>query len=140
LNTTIGLLRDAHGWEFRDAHELEAPVDYHEIRGHLRVGTVIIADGGLNARIGTGNVTSDEDNLVRAAVGDAISAIAADLPNHDPLQVHYILWNFFRAICRREVPACCSGGGFRSMNWTRHIRNHLPGPKPAIPVDFPRFV
>jgi hypothetical protein len=106
----IGLLRDAHGWEFEDAHELGAPVDYHEIRGHLRIGTVIIADSELNARIGTGNVTGDEDNLVRAAIGDAISAIAADLPNHDALQVHYILWNFFRAICRREVPACCSGG------------------------------
>jgi hypothetical protein len=111
----IGLLRDAHGWEFKDAHELGAPVDYHEIRGHLRVGTVIIADSDLNAKIGTGNVTSDEDNLVRAAIGDAISAIAADLPNHDPLQVHYILWNLFRAICRREVPACCSGGTI-SMN------------------------
>jgi hypothetical protein len=106
----IGLLRDAQGWEFRDAHELEAPVDYHEIRGHLRVGTVIITDGGLNARIGTGNVTSDEDNLVRAAVGDAISAIAVDLPNYDPLQVHYVLWNLFRAICLRETPACCPGG------------------------------
>jgi hypothetical protein len=111
----IGLLRDAHGWEFKDAHELGAPVDYHEIRGHLRVGTVIIADSDLNARIGIGNITSDEDNLVRAAIGDAISAIAADLPNHDPLQVHYILWNFFRAICRREVPACRPGGTI-SMN------------------------
>jgi hypothetical protein len=106
----IGLLRDAHGWEFKDAHELGAPVDYHEIRGHLRVGTVIIADRDLNARIGTGNVTSDEDNLVRAAIGDVISAIAVDLPNYDPLQVHYLLWNLIRAICRRETPACCPGG------------------------------
>jgi hypothetical protein len=47
---------------------------------------------------------------VRAAIGDAISAIAADLPNYDPLQVHYVLWNLFRAICRRETPACCPGG------------------------------
>jgi hypothetical protein len=106
----IGLLRDAHSWEFKDAHQLGAPVDYHEIRGHLRVGTVIVTDSDLNARIGTGNVTSDEDNLVRAAIGDAISAIAADLPNFDPLQVHYLLWNFFRAVCRRETPACCAGG------------------------------
>jgi hypothetical protein len=106
----IGLLRDAHGWEFGDAHDLGAPVDYHEIRGHLRLGTVIIADSDLNARLGTGDVTSDEDNLVRAAIGDAISAIAADLPNYDPLKVHYVLWNFFRAICRREIPACCPGG------------------------------
>ena len=106
----IGLLRDAHGWEFKDAHELGAPVDYHEIRGHLRVGTVIIADSDLNARIAIGNVTSDEDNLVRTAIGDAISVIAADLSNYDPLQVHYVLWNFFRAVCRRETPACCTRG------------------------------
>jgi hypothetical protein len=106
----IGLLRDAHGWEFKDAHELEAPVDYHEIRGHLRVGTVIIADGDLKARIDTGDITSDEDNLVRTAIGIAISAISADLPNYDALQVHYILWNHFRAICKRERPACRRGG------------------------------
>ena len=110
----IGRLRDAHGWDFKDAHELGAPVDYHEIRGHLRLGTVIIADGDLNARIGTGNITSDEDNLVRAAIGEAISAIAAGLPNYDPLQVHYVLWNLFRAICRRETPACCPGGTISS--------------------------
>jgi len=135
----IGLLRDAHGWQFKDAHELGAPVDYHEIRGHLRVGTVIIADRDLNARIGTGNVTSDEDNLVRAAIGDAISAIAADLPNHDPLQVHYILWNFFRAICRREVPACRPGGTISMDELDQAYMESFAEPNIDNPCGFSSF-
>jgi hypothetical protein len=106
----IGLLRDAHGWRFQDAHELGAPVDYHEIRGHLRIGTVTVTDVSWRPRFQSEIISSDDDNLVRSAISKAIVAISNWLPNRDPLHVHYVLWNYFRALCRRDKPVCCKGG------------------------------
>jgi hypothetical protein len=106
----VGVLRDAHGWEFEDSRKLGPPVDYHEIRGHLRIGTVSVSDKGLSARIQSNNVAEHEDHLFRAAVSDAVIAIAGELPNLDALQVHYVLWNYFRALCRRDKPVCKKEG------------------------------
>jgi hypothetical protein len=105
----IGLLRDAHGWEFRDAHRLGAPVDYHEIRGHLRIGTVIVQDSGMRLRFQSDTVTDRDDIAIRAAISEAIVAVAEDVLGNDALKVHYILWNYFRSLCRRYKPIC--GGG-----------------------------
>jgi hypothetical protein len=105
----IGLLRDAHGWKFRDAHRLGSPVDYHEIRGHLRIGTVIVQDSGMQDRFRSDAITDYDDIVVRRAISDAIVAIAEDVPGHDALQVHYILWNYFRSLCRRRKPICDGG-------------------------------
>jgi len=102
----IGLLRDVHGWEFSNAHELGAPVDYHEIRGHLRMGTVVINDRMLEAKIKSDCVSDREDRLIRDGVSDAIEAIARYAEGTDPLKVHYILWKYFRVVCRREEPNC----------------------------------
>ena len=105
----IGLLRDAHGWEFKDAHRLGAPVDYHEIRGHLRIGTVIVKDSGMRFRFQSDTVTDCDDIVIRAAISEAIVAIARDVPGSDALKVHYILWNYFRSLCRRYKPICSRG-------------------------------
>jgi hypothetical protein len=106
----IGLLRDAHGWGFDDAHELGAPVDYHEIRGHLRIGTVVINDSALKERLKSDRVSDGEDQVIRAAVSTAIDSIAQYIEGGDPLKVHYMLWKYFRAICRRYEPNCCVRG------------------------------
>jgi hypothetical protein len=106
----IGLLRDAHGWEFRDAHRLGAPVDYHEIRGHLRIGTVVVRDSALRRRFQSDALTDYDDIVIRAAISEAIVAIAGDVPGNDALKVHYILWNYFRSLCRRYKPICSRGG------------------------------
>jgi hypothetical protein len=106
----IGLLRDVHGWEFRDAHYVSAPVDYHEIRGHLRIGTVVINDSELKTRIQSDVVSGDEDNLIRSEVSNAIDEIASNVAGCDPLKVHYILWKYFRALCRRNGPSCLTRG------------------------------
>jgi hypothetical protein len=95
----IGLLRDAHGWEFADAHELGPPVDYHEIRGHLRIGTVSVEDSGLRSRIQSDTVSNDDDHAIRAVISEAVVAISRDLPDTDPLRVHYVLWKYFRTLC-----------------------------------------
>jgi hypothetical protein len=102
----IGLLRDAHGWEFSNDRELGAPVDYHEIRGHLRIGTVVIRDKMLAAKIESDSVSEHEDHLIRDGVSSAINAIAQCSERADPLRIHYILWKYFRTICRREEPNC----------------------------------
>jgi hypothetical protein len=102
----IGLLRDAHGWEFSNVDELGAPVDYHEIRGHLRIGTVIINDRILDAKIKSDCISDDEDRLIREGVSNAIDTIARYAMGADSLKVHYIFWNYFRVICRREEPNC----------------------------------
>lgn len=36
----LELLRSQCGWQFVDVENLSAPVDYHEVRGHFRLGTV----------------------------------------------------------------------------------------------------
>ena len=102
----IGLLRDAHGWAFSNDCELGAPVDYHEIRGHLRLGTVVINDQTLAANIESDSVSDSEDSLIRDGISGAIDAIAKCSESADPLKVHYILWKYFRTICRREQPNC----------------------------------
>jgi hypothetical protein len=102
----IGLLRDAHGWEFSNVEELGAPVDYHEIRGHLRIGTVVINDKMLKEKIKSDCVSDDEDRVIRDSVSNAIDTIARYAVVVDPLKVHYIFWNYFRAFCRREEPNC----------------------------------
>jgi hypothetical protein len=102
----IGLLRDVHGWEFSNVRELGAPVDYHEIRGHLRLGTVIINDEALGEKIRSDSVSDSEDHLIRDGVSDAIDAIARYAMGADSLRVHYILWKYFRTICRRDEPNC----------------------------------
>ena len=103
----VGLLRDAHGWEFDGARELGAPVDYHEIRGHLRIGTVVINDSVLNQKVEADCVSGSDDNLIRAAVSTAIETIARYTEDSDPLRIHYVLWKYFRVICRRYEPSCC---------------------------------
>ncbi len=106
----IGLLRDAHGWEFYDAHKLGPPVDYHEIRGHLRIGTVIVQESGFKLSGRRETIAYADDNIIRAAISEAIVDIARQLPDKDPLHVHYVLWNYFRALCRRDSPICCKRG------------------------------
>jgi hypothetical protein len=109
IRLLIGLLRDAHGWIFQDAHQLGAPVDYHEIRGHLRIGTVIVKDPAMKSRFQSDTLTAEDDNIVRAAISGAIDAMTLYLPGHDALHLHYVLWNFFRAGCRRDRPICRDG-------------------------------
>lgn len=103
----VGLLRDVHGWQFKDADQVGAPVDYHEIRGHLRLGTVVVIDARMRRQmLSRAPVEEAVDLAVRRAISDCIDRIAASSGRFDPLQIHYILWAFFRAMCRRSDPAC----------------------------------
>jgi hypothetical protein len=107
----LELMRSQCGWRYVDAENLGAPVDYHEIRGHLRVGTVVIRDSVLLEAIRTGReVTSEQDLAIRSAVYAAVQSISRSVGRTDAATLHYLFWNLFRRCCGRTNPHCQSCG------------------------------
>jgi hypothetical protein len=103
----LALMRNSGSWQFPDYHLMGAPVDYHEVRGHLRIGTVRVQNASLLQKIRDGDlVTSEEDIAIRRAVYEAILTISDLSGLGDPSRLHYYFWNIFRAVCLRENPLC----------------------------------
>jgi hypothetical protein len=103
----LGLMLNSLQWSYTDPENLGAPVDYHEVRGHLRIGTVRITDESLRAKLHSGiSVTEAEDVAIRGAVSEAISLIAPRAGIATPMLLHYLFWNLFRNICTRTEPFC----------------------------------
>jgi len=103
----LELMRSQNGWTYRDPENLGAPVDYHEVRGHLRIGTVVIEDPALLGRLQAGvDVSSDEDIAIRDAVSQAIALVARLHGRSSPATLHYLFWNTFRSCCRRDHQHC----------------------------------
>lgn len=104
----LSIMRNSSLWEFPDDEQLEAPIDYHEVRGHLRLGTVQLADGQLESRVRRGvDVTQQEDIAIRVATRAALRYVADGL-SITPSRAHYLFWNLFRSICTRVDPECLS--------------------------------
>lgn len=102
----LALMANSGLWRYRDEILLPAPVDYHEVRGHLRLGTVKIGDRDLENRIQNGLLVSQEEDIhLRLAVQQAIHEIAK-LVGVSPNQLHYFFWNLFRVYCPRDKPLC----------------------------------
>ena len=100
-------MRNNHHWKYRDSESRGPPVDYHEVRGHLRLGTVQITDPTLLQKVREGQiVTLDEDVVLRRAVYDAILTISDSSGVHNASQLHYLFWNLFRGVCLRQTPEC----------------------------------
>jgi hypothetical protein len=105
----LALMRNSGLWVYTDGKKLGAPVDYHEVRGHLRIGTVQINDEELRAKLLSGRqVSAEEDVLIRDAVYKAIMFISDCSGLHNPSQLHYLFWNVFRSCCTRDSPHCTS--------------------------------
>jgi hypothetical protein len=103
----LTLMRNSGLWRYADDDALGPPVDYHEVRGHLRLGTVCITDPELLGKVWTGRqVTAPEDVAIRQAVHDAIMEISERSGLKSPSQLHYLFWNLFRSICTRDEPQC----------------------------------
>lgn len=103
----LGLMRNTEGWRYADDESLGPPVDYHEVRGHLRIGTVQITDPALRDRLlHRQPVTEAEDVAIRLAVYQAILYIASREGTPDTMRLHYLFWNIFRAVCLRDAPHC----------------------------------
>jgi hypothetical protein len=107
----LELMRSQCGWQFVDVENLSAPVDYHEVRGHFRLGTVVIEDPALLNAINAGaEVTPEQDVAIRSAVSKAIRRISELLSRSDVATLHYLFWNLFRRCCGRSEQHCGSCG------------------------------
>ena len=102
-------------WEYRDIHHLGAPIDYHETRLHLRLGTVKILDETILEKIVAGQpLDTAEDIAVRKAVYDAIFKIAAS-SGRTPADLHNFFWNVARNCCRRDSTHCAECGSHGAL-------------------------
>ncbi|MBZ5535588.1 MAG: hypothetical protein LAO31_06500 [Acidobacteriia bacterium] len=100
------------GWAIQDPENLRSPVDYHEMRGHLRMGTLLIQDQRLASKVQRGlTLTEEEDCEIRSK----IQAVNTFISNQTGLRVsvvHSLFWNLFRSCCHRlSNEAHCSGCG-----------------------------
>lgn len=108
----LALMRNTGTWSYRDPEKLGAPVDYHEVRGHLRIGTVEIVDDALLRKVRRGeSVDAGEDIAIRAAVHEAILLLSNETGIRSPSKLHYLFWNVFRGCCTRASPHCSSCPG-----------------------------
>lgn len=103
----LGLVANAGAFELSNFDNVGAPVDYHEVRGHLRLGTVVLEPELREKLKGNRDVSESEDVAIRRSVHDAIVLIACEL-SITPMRLHYLFWNLFRNICDRENPFCRS--------------------------------
>lgn len=105
----LELMRNAGLWNYTDPEELGAPVDYHEVRGHLRLGTVEIQDPSLHAKlVEAREITPEQDLSIRKVVYSALMLVSEYSGLRNPGQLHYLFWNVFRSCCTRENPHCVS--------------------------------
>jgi len=103
----LALMRNSGLWHYGDSESLGPPVDYHEVRGHLRLGTISIADHDLLEKVRAKRAVTEKDDVaIRQAVHDAIMYISERSGLRNPSQLHYLFWNLFRSICTREAPQC----------------------------------
>lgn len=102
----LSLMKNHSLWIFKDEFNLGPPVDYHEIRGHFRYGSVIIKDRMLLEKILKNyELTQEEDIEIRKAVYEAIMYISRE-SKISPNNLHYFFWNLFRNCCERKNPHC----------------------------------
>ncbi len=104
----LAIMRNTGLVSYRDEEYLGPPVDYHEIRGHLRLGTVKVNDPQLRQKLlAKTPVSESEDLAIRGAVRDAIILIANMMGTRaNPSLLHYLFWNVFRSCCTHESPHC----------------------------------
>lgn len=113
-------------WEYRDSENLGAPVDYHEMRLHLRLGTVRVLNETLIKKINSGKVlTSAEDVAIRQAVYDAIFEISRS-SGRIPADLHNLFWHMSRNCCRRDETHCtsCSKHGSLPVRYVALLRDY----------------
>lgn len=103
----LGLMSNSGLWNYSDPNNIGPPVDYHEVRGHLRLGTVLITNSLLEDKLIKSLPVEREDDLeIRSRVYEAIINISTYFPQNSPMQFHYLFWNLFRNICTRNAPRC----------------------------------
>jgi hypothetical protein len=103
----LALMQNQGLWSYSDAENLGAPVDYHEIRGHLRLGTITVVNDELRQKLMMRQVVDEfEDLAIRKAVFRAIMEISDRSGIRNPSRLHYLFWNVFRSCCQRAETHC----------------------------------
>ncbi|MDO8561062.1 MAG: hypothetical protein Q7R91_02505 [bacterium] len=102
-------------WRYRDIHHLGVPVDYHEVRLHLRLGTVKITDTALAAKVAACTVlNAEEDVCIRSATHRAIVEIS-EFSGRMPADIHNFFWNMARNCCMRDKTHCAECGSHSAL-------------------------
>ena len=106
----LAIMKNEELWRYKDILNLGPPVNYHEQRLHLRLGTIKIIDAEFERKIrNRENITDQEDIEIRFAVRRVIEFIS-QLLEATPSSEHYQLWNHARNCCSRDNPHCAGCG------------------------------
>jgi hypothetical protein len=98
----LSLVKNECGWSPIDPQNILSPIDYHELRGHLRIGTIIINDNNLLRKVRNGIPLSVQEDLEIRAKAQLANSQIASLSGFTSSVLHYLLWNVFRNCCPRE--------------------------------------
>ncbi len=105
----LSLAKSECGWKYKDSRLLLSPVDYHELRGHLRLG-VLYASKKIESKIKKKIPLSiHEDNQLRQHIQEVNNRLSKLLKVSNAT-IHYFLWNYFRACCPRDNTNCNNPG------------------------------
>lgn len=103
----LALMRGVGNWQYADPENLGPPVDYHEMRGHLRLQTIKVLDPNLLSKLRLRVPVSEiEEIAIRRSVFKAIMLVSEFSALNDPSRLHYLFWNLFRSVCARAQPRC----------------------------------
>jgi hypothetical protein len=98
----LSLVSKECAWELVDPDSLLSPVDYHELRGHLRIGTITVNDSDLRSRVDRGLVLSEAEDIALRKKVQEVNDGAAHLTGNSTTVIHYLCWNIFRNCCPRD--------------------------------------
>lgn len=121
----LSIVRSECNWNIKDTKSLLSPVDYHELRGHLRIGSIDILDNRLSNKLEKClPITEDEDIKLRSQVQQINGFLSSEL-EITATRLHYLLWNIFRNCCPRRselthcercMPDCKLPANYKSMS------------------------
>ncbi|HDO20215.1 MAG: hypothetical protein NDF53_00340 [archaeon GB-1867-097] len=119
-------------FNFKDAENLEIPVDGKICRIALRLGLISLDDESMNRLIKGGQFTASEDYAVRCRVRESLKLVSA-FSNVDPLVLHDFLDLLGESCCRSSSPVCVAECNLERCELLRFLVN-CNGVCPLLPV------
>ena len=119
-------------FNFKDAENLEIPVDGKICRIALRLGLISLDDESMNRLIKGGQFTTSEDYAVRCRVRESLKLVSA-FSNVDPLVLHDFLDLLGESCCRSSSPVCVAECNLERCELLRFLVN-CNGVCPLLPV------
>ena len=98
----VSLMLNECQWSVQDLALLSSPIDYHELRGHLRIGTLVLQDKDFAIKVQNGLVITEEEDIELRTKVQVINDKIAQQAGLSSSRIHYLFWNIFRNCCPRE--------------------------------------